>query len=281
MAGARGLLINITGGEDMTLFEVDQAANRIREEVDEEANIIFGSAIDSSLNGRIRVSVVATGIDSAAIEYRPKLELAASNDRVVLPLQAAAAPPVAAETVLQATGTGGAHAVSGGFNPAFSPATPQWSAAQAPGLPAAPAQSPAFQHSPAPMPTMTPATPNLRTPSTLPQRPAGGRGLFAEPVSRPAPEPAAATPAPSGGTSLFNRVTGAIGKRTQPAPQPQPKADPAAAETRHEGARAAEQRAAERAAEHRPAEARAAVRPAVVDEMGGLEIPAFLRRQHS
>ena len=46
MAGARGLLINITGGEDMTLFEVDQAANRIREEVDEDANIIFGSAID-------------------------------------------------------------------------------------------------------------------------------------------------------------------------------------------------------------------------------------------
>src|SRR5580658_5954007 len=64
MAGARGLLINITGGEDMTLFEVDQAANRIREEVDEEANIIFGSAIDDNLSGRIRVSVVATGIES-------------------------------------------------------------------------------------------------------------------------------------------------------------------------------------------------------------------------
>ncbi len=65
MAGARGLLINITGGEDLTLFEVDQAANRIREEVDDEANIIFGSAIDESLNGRIRVSVVATGIETA------------------------------------------------------------------------------------------------------------------------------------------------------------------------------------------------------------------------
>ena len=51
MAGARGLLINITGGDDLTLFEVDQAANRIREEVDEEANIIFGSAIDESLLG--------------------------------------------------------------------------------------------------------------------------------------------------------------------------------------------------------------------------------------
>ena len=66
MNGARGLLINITGGDDLTLFEVDQAANRIREEVDEEANIIFGSAIDPELQGRIRVSVVATGIDSPA-----------------------------------------------------------------------------------------------------------------------------------------------------------------------------------------------------------------------
>ena len=64
MSGARGLLINITGGEDMTLFEVDQAANRIREEVDEDANIIFGSAIDETLQGKVRVSVVATGIDT-------------------------------------------------------------------------------------------------------------------------------------------------------------------------------------------------------------------------
>jgi len=74
MSGARGLLINITGGDDLTLFEVDQAANRIREEVDEEANVIFGSAVDASLNGRIRVSVVATGIDSPRGErQRPPL----------------------------------------------------------------------------------------------------------------------------------------------------------------------------------------------------------------
>ena len=276
MAGARGLLINITGGEDMTLFEVDQAANRIREEVDEEANIIFGSAIDSSLNGRIRVSVVATGIDSAAIEYRPKLELAASNpERVVLSLQAAATPAVVAETALQATGTGGAHAASGGFNPAFSPAAPQWTAAQAPGMSAT--QPTAFHHSPAPSPTMTPATPTLRTPSTLPQRPASPRGLFAEPVSRPAAEPASA-PAPSGGTSLFNRVTGAIGKRAQPAaPAPKPAPEPLAAET----TRATERVAETRMAEQVRAEPRPAVRPAPVEEMGGLEIPAFLRRQHS
>ena len=64
MKGARGVLINITGGVDMTLFEVDEVANRIKEEVDEEANIIFGSAFSSDLEGKIRVSVVATGIDA-------------------------------------------------------------------------------------------------------------------------------------------------------------------------------------------------------------------------
>ncbi len=63
MRGARGVLINITGGLDMTLYEVDAAANRIREEVDGDANIIFGSTFDNSLEGRMRVSVVATGID--------------------------------------------------------------------------------------------------------------------------------------------------------------------------------------------------------------------------
>jgi cell division protein FtsZ len=63
MRGARGVLINITGGADMTLFEVDEAANRIKEEVDPDANIIVGSTLDESLDGVMRVSVVATGIE--------------------------------------------------------------------------------------------------------------------------------------------------------------------------------------------------------------------------
>lgn len=63
MKGARGLLISITGGNDLTLFEVDEAATRIREEVDADANIILGATFDESLDGVIRVSVVATGID--------------------------------------------------------------------------------------------------------------------------------------------------------------------------------------------------------------------------
>ena len=67
MKGARGLLISITGGKDLTLYEVDEAATRIREEVDQDANIIVGATFDESLEGIIRVSVVATGIDQAAL----------------------------------------------------------------------------------------------------------------------------------------------------------------------------------------------------------------------
>ena len=67
MKGAKGVLINITGGQDITLFEIDEAANRIKEEVDEDANIIFGSSFDESLAGKIRVSIVATGIDNGNV----------------------------------------------------------------------------------------------------------------------------------------------------------------------------------------------------------------------
>jgi cell division protein FtsZ len=68
MKGAKGLLISITGGRDLTLFEVDEAATRIREEVDQDANIILGATFDEELEGVIRVSVVATGIDKTAAE---------------------------------------------------------------------------------------------------------------------------------------------------------------------------------------------------------------------
>jgi len=64
LKGAKGLIINITGGKDITLYEVDEAANRIKEEVDDEANIIYGTTCDERLEGLVRVSIVATGIDS-------------------------------------------------------------------------------------------------------------------------------------------------------------------------------------------------------------------------
>jgi cell division protein FtsZ len=71
MKGAKGLLISITGGKDLTLYEVDEAATRIREEVDQDANIIVGATFDESLEGLIRVSVVATGIDQALTQRAP------------------------------------------------------------------------------------------------------------------------------------------------------------------------------------------------------------------
>ena len=78
MKGARGLLISITGGNDLTLYEVDEAASRIRQEVDEDANIILGATFDESLDGIVRVSVVATGIDKI-VDQR---EIAAAEARI-------------------------------------------------------------------------------------------------------------------------------------------------------------------------------------------------------
>ena len=68
LRGAKGVLINITGSHDLTLFELDEAANRIREEVDPEANIIVGSTLDTNMQGTMRVSVVATGIDASEVQ---------------------------------------------------------------------------------------------------------------------------------------------------------------------------------------------------------------------
>lgn len=75
MRGAKAVLINITGGLDMTLYEVDEAANRIREEVDPDAHIIFGSTFDDVLEGKIRVSCVATGIDAQAASLLSKARI--------------------------------------------------------------------------------------------------------------------------------------------------------------------------------------------------------------
>ncbi|MBY5736321.1 cell division protein FtsZ [Rhizobium leguminosarum] len=97
MKGAQGLLISITGGRDLTLFEVDEAATRIREEVDPDANIILGATFDESLEGIIRVSVVATGIDRAMNEaaernFQPVAKPAIRPSAAVAPAAAAVQP---------------------------------------------------------------------------------------------------------------------------------------------------------------------------------------------
>jgi cell division protein FtsZ len=105
MKGAKGLLISITGGADMTLYELDEAASRIRQEVDEDANIILGATLDESLAGVIRVSVVATGLDKPAMsaeieDAQAKIAEAAEQLRQRA-LSRAISAPVAATPVLQ------------------------------------------------------------------------------------------------------------------------------------------------------------------------------------
>jgi len=91
MKGAKGVLINITGGMDMTLFEVDQAANRIREEVDPDAQIKVGSTLGENLEGRIRVSVIATGIDANVINSQRSSNQGTGHLRIIAdPAQRAA-----------------------------------------------------------------------------------------------------------------------------------------------------------------------------------------------
>jgi cell division protein FtsZ len=273
MAGARGLLINITGGEDLTLYEVDQAATRIREEVDEEANVIFGSAVDETLNGRIRVSVVATGIDTPKAESsRPKLVAVAGGG----------AKPAPAPIMVP----NGAPAAAVATAPAAMPAgvqmmtpTPLRQAAVAVAA-AEPSPVMAEMAAEATAPTMhiaavqgtqhaSPAVP-LRTPTAVPaqSRPAG---LFADSLRPANTPPVQAAPPPTAEPqrpSLFSQVTGAFRRRTAPglhvaAETPMPRREPAVVEPASR-------------VEQRPM-----VRQATTGEEVGLEIPAFLRRQSS
>jgi cell division protein FtsZ len=92
MKGAKGLLISITGGKDLTLYEVDEAATRIREEVDKDANIIVGATFDDSLEGIIRVSVVATGVDKPAVAAKPVEAMKRAAHEIPRPAERIAAP---------------------------------------------------------------------------------------------------------------------------------------------------------------------------------------------
>ena len=112
LEGAKGVLINITGGYDLTLFELDEAANKIREKVDSDANIIVGSTLDTGMEGKMRVSVVATGIDaiaktsdvplprrSMAAPLTPPVAEEVAPAPAPTPVQEVAATPAAVETV--------------------------------------------------------------------------------------------------------------------------------------------------------------------------------------
>ena len=111
MKGAKGLLISVTGGSDMTLFEVDEACNRIRDEVDSDANIIFGATFDEKLEGSIRVSIVSTGIEAAAGEGRPakpQLTIVKAKETQRLANESGAAPLLGMTTPQRTPATAGA-----------------------------------------------------------------------------------------------------------------------------------------------------------------------------
>ncbi|MGE7414234.1 cell division protein FtsZ [Methylobacterium tarhaniae] len=180
MKGARGLLISITGGNDLTLYELDEAATRIREEVDSDANIILGATFDESLDGIIRVSVVATGIEPALINANAigSPEIAQTEQRIAevaerLRAEArarAAAPsaplspsfrPAEAPVARAPASEPVAHAPMHAPIPAAEPARMDLSAAhQAASLmrdevqitPAQPRQAPVYEPAPAPQP---------------------------------------------------------------------------------------------------------------------------------
>jgi cell division protein FtsZ len=276
MSGARGLLINITGGDDLTLFEVDQAANRIREEVDEEANIIFGSAIDPELQGRIRVSVVATGIDTPVQAERERPRLVAVGG-------GAMPAPAPIPLPMQATGGSGLGlAVSGGAPHvhALRHAAPQVVAAgdavaaaqMSGGLPASETRQGAN-----PAPVVSPEQSVFATVQPLgvgpvsvhptARRPApSGATLFAEPSGQGAAAAPGQSAAESNRPSLFSAVTGAFRRRNSPAAAPSGP-PPARVETMMQ--------------EPRSEPPRASVRQTAGEEVSGLDIPAFLRRQSS
>jgi cell division protein FtsZ len=308
MKGARGLLISITGGNDLTLYELDEAATRIREEVDQDANIILGATFDESLEGIIRVSVVATGIDHALLEKGG--DLTATEQRI-----SEVAERLRAEARARATSTQPAPTFRSAAQAESVKAAPilnQGASALASAAAAAPAPIAAAQPvEPAPQPVirddvvLTPAQPRqaVAYEAPAPQQPfyeePVEQGAFippqAERAMRPArmpridelPVPAqnqirasrGEEPSHEHKPSLIQRLaTIGFGRREEPQHAP--------AETRQEAPRqpmssvhAEYARRPMPPQAQRPPQAPMAPAPRAQSEDDQLEIPAFLRRQ--
>lgn len=158
MKGARGLLISITGGNDLTLYEVDEAATRIREEVDQEANIILGATFDESLAGVVRVSVVATGIDEALIDQNTSLSAAERRiAEIAEKLKAEARTRTSQETTSQNTLSveSIANTLKGSQQPYDSFGSPRQHDVSPQVRAAQPAPQPAMAAAPSPMPQVS------------------------------------------------------------------------------------------------------------------------------
>jgi cell division protein FtsZ len=200
MKGAKGVLINITGGLDMTLHEVDEAANRIREEVDADANIIFGSTFDATMQGRMRVSVVATGIAALAAQQPAPNYLSLDMNRPMQTGQPAlsrpAAPPVGRVAMPAA---------------AMAPPPPAPMAAASVVAPVAAPPPPMMAPPPAPLAAVVQTAPiaaPVMAPAPVAEAPIAAQVMMVAPVEAPAapppapapvapPAPVAAAPAPA------------------------------------------------------------------------------------
>ena len=278
LEGARGVLINITGGYDLTLFELDEAANKIREKVDPDANIIVGSTLDTGMEGKMRVSVVATGIDAIAktsdipVPRRPMAtplaQQVAAEVKVAAPAPVEARAAPAGEVAAQAAPEPSLFDDAAPVEPAPTPAADMFDAPAV--AAAADADLPPAAYQPRPEPEIEAAPDGF----VAPQRPAIGTPTqetldrLRTAASRAAPAPApsaepmeseeAAKPRMGGLNSLISRMTGAAEAGQKERPQP-----PVA--TLREEAPA-------------PAAAPAPTSNADADQER-IEIPAFLRRQ--
>jgi cell division protein FtsZ len=285
LKGARGVLINVTGGYDLTLFELDEAANRIREEVDPEANIIVGSTLDPDMEGRMRVSVVATGIDvgegqgyvapsrsfaSAAVAQRPAPAPAPA------PQPVAAAPVVMAEPEYDMADSADAMPEPTLFsNLGMDAAEDDYADDIVP----PPAYRPAAEQAPRPV-AQTYADDYAQTGFVVPKPPAAGKptpealARLRDAIQKDARRPGAAQAQPeahqdvaqrarSGIGSLISRMTGHAEDAAAPAERRQP---PMSGGPVHRPAAA-------------PQDYRAADDGIVDPDQERIEIPAFLRRQ--
>jgi cell division protein FtsZ len=239
----------------MTLFEVDEAANRIRKEVDEDANIIFGTSVDEGMNGRVRVSVVATGIDLVVKEEAVRPKLVANGGPV----------PVNAVGTQHAAPTPRPAATAQSFirratDPAPVAVMPTLRPAVVESAPEATAYDPAQAEAPAPV-AVVEAAPVMMSPApAMPHDPG--------PAMRPAVVEA---PRGAGFRGLFQTATGLRNMMRRSLPETQA---PAAQHHLAPSVRMEPSVGAPSAAPVRPA-----ARPAQHQDEMGLEIPTFLRRQ--
>jgi cell division protein FtsZ len=253
MKGARAVLINITGGYDMTLHEVDAAAKRIKDEVEEDANIIFGTALDEAMTGRIRVSVVATGMAAEAARATPPVAEATAARAQGARVQALRpVPAMPATTPATAPATAPAAAAAAALAPAPTPARAE---------PEPAAAMPQVADAPAPIGSAEPAP----VAAAVAMRHPGP--LFPEPLPAAAAQPSASMSTRAAG-NLFRRMTGLMGARAvEPASAGAPALPPAPPAAR------VEPMLVEPSVAPAPR-----ARVAQVEETA-LDIPTFLRRQ--